>query len=117
MLVGWLAHPAEIAKHLSTDPAVTVYGTSAADHARGAAATSKLLARWTKLDLQVVTSKEGSDYDHHELVVGDCAAVSARLRMRYKAGALILHAFAIAHKVAAGWEVVALEYATDRTFD
>ncbi len=44
LLVGWLAHPAEIAKHLSADPAVTVYGTSAADHATGAAAARKLPA-------------------------------------------------------------------------
>ncbi len=33
--------------------------------------------------------------------------------MKYKTGAVLLDAFAIAHKVATGWEIVALEYATE----
>jgi hypothetical protein len=116
-LTGWLGNPAEAAKHLAADPAVTVYGTSADDRAVGPAAAKQLLASWSKLKLDVVTAKpKSTDHEHHELAVGDCRVASAYVRMRYQDGALLLRGFAIAHQTAAGLELVALAYATDNVY-
>jgi hypothetical protein len=117
-LVAWLAKPSAMADHLASDPATTVFGTSASDRAFGPAAAKKLLKSWSKLTLDVVKSKPGEHrYDSHEVTVGDCTAASAFVRMKLKdGGSILLQAFAIARKLGEQWELVAVEYATDRTY-
>lgn len=118
-LVAWLAQPAVAAKSLAADPAVTVFGTSAADHAFGPSAAKKLLTSWGNLKLDVVNAGKGdhdSRYDHGEVVAGDCAAAHAMVRMKIKDGAILLHGFAVAHKAGDHWELVALVYGPDRAY-
>lgn len=115
-LVALLANPSELLAHLSSDPSTTVFGSAPRDRAFGPAAAKKLLAGWKQLKLDIVGPEKPGDssYEQREVVIGECAAAFARVRLqRGPAKHVVYEGFLIAKRVGARWEVVAASYGAD----
>jgi hypothetical protein len=113
--VALLAQPNAIVALLAKDPATSVLGTSDAERGFGAAAAKRLVARWSKLTLEVVDTPDEHEklsYKPVELTVGEGAIAWAKLRMKLpgKPTWYPIDAFGVFRKVGDHSEIVALMY-------
>lgn len=101
-----IAQPKVLLAQLAADPSVAVFGTGEAERGLGAAAARKLLAAWKNLDLIQVG-------DTAEVIDGDLgfAFTHVGLKLKGQKHRTILQGLVIAHKAAAGWEVVGVGFA------
>jgi ketosteroid isomerase-like protein len=104
-MLGWLAHPADLAAHLRKGTDVIVLGSAPGE--RGGAS---LLASWKKLTFAVDWSRAGGDGKTWAWLV-------ARVSRDAKAGKVAVKEpywlLALAVRGAADWEIVSLHYGQD----